>query len=64
MGVLKRLFRSLWGVTYPGVDLTPAIDCEACRIARTAGKDACNVHRTHHDPHHPSGGETSRFDPY
>jgi hypothetical protein len=57
MGVMKKWFRLLWGVSYPETSLEPAIDCEACRIARTAGKDACATHRTHHDHNHPKGAE-------
>jgi hypothetical protein len=64
MGVLKKLFQSLWGVSYPDTDMTPGIDCEACRIARSAGKDACAVHRTHHDPNHPMGGDGPRAAPH
>jgi hypothetical protein len=63
MGVLKKFFQSLWGVTDPGLELTPPIDCEACRIARSAGKDACAIHRTHHDRNHPSGHDPNGIGP-
>lgn len=56
MGIMKKILGSLWGVTEPDDHLTPPIDCEPCRIARSAGKDACNDHRTHHDRAHPMGG--------
>jgi hypothetical protein len=53
--MLKSFFRSMWGVNEPPEDLTPAIQCEPCRVARTAGKDACPEHHTHHDRAHPNG---------
>ena len=61
MSMVKKLLQSLWGVNEPDVDLTPAIDCEPCRVARLAGKDACVDHRTHHDATHPKGARPEEF---
>jgi hypothetical protein len=52
MGFLpKKWLRALWGVNQPTMQFDPPIDCERCRIARQAGKDACPEHHHHARPH-------------
>ncbi len=51
MGLVKKLFRTLWGVNEPSLEITPPIECDACAAARAAGKDACAEHHTHHAHH-------------
>jgi hypothetical protein len=53
MGFLsKKWLRKLWGVNEPGTAVMAPIDCEACRTARAAGRDACAEHGVKHaSPH-------------
>jgi hypothetical protein len=49
MGFLpKKWLSKLWGVTEPPRLLDKPIDCDACRIARANGGDACWEHHVHH----------------
>jgi hypothetical protein len=49
MGFLpKKWLRSLWGVSQPTTQMMDPIDCDDCRNARSAGRDACEVHGVKH----------------
>jgi hypothetical protein len=47
----KKWLRALWGVEQPSTKIAEPIDCDACRIARRAGGDACDEHAHHVRPH-------------
>jgi hypothetical protein len=60
MGVMNSIMRAIWGVQEPPAEITAPIDCEECRVARIAGKDACPEHHHHafsrrhgHEAHPP-----------
>ncbi len=55
MGIFKNFMRSLWGGPPAEETITPPIECDACKLARAQGKDACPDHHTHHDHAHPRG---------
>lgn len=59
MGIVKNLFRSLWGVSEPESQFSPPIECEACTTARAAGRDACPEHHTHHAHSRRDGGASA-----
>jgi len=50
MAFMKKLLNALYGVKEPTTEMAPPIDCEDCRDARAAGKDACAFHH-HQHPH-------------
>ena len=53
MGFLpKKWLAKLWGVNDPGRKFAKPIDCDACRIARANGSDACWEHHVHHPRPH------------
>jgi hypothetical protein len=53
MGFLpKKWLRKLWGVDETPATFAPPIDCDDCRAARAAGRDACAVHGVKHPAPH------------
>jgi len=53
MGFLpKKWLRSLWGVSETPTTFAAPIDCDDCRAARAAGRDACAVHGVKHPAPH------------
>ncbi len=53
MGFLPRKWlRALWGVNDVSSRVASPIDCDDCRAARAAGRDACEVHREKHPRPH------------
>ena len=53
MGFLpKKWLRSLWGVRDETTTLAAPIDCDDCRSARAAGRDACAIHGVKHPRAH------------
>lgn len=62
----RKWLRSLWGVTETSTEIAPPIDCDDCRTARAAGRDACAVHgEKHARPHvYDFGHEVSWGSPF
>jgi hypothetical protein len=57
MGLMKKLMHTVWGIESGRTSLIPPIDCDACHVARQAGKDACPEHHHRHArPHTYSVG--------
>jgi hypothetical protein len=53
MGFLpKKWLRKLWGVEQTPTTFAPPIECDDCRAARSAGRDACAVHGVKHPSPH------------
>jgi hypothetical protein len=52
MAIFKKLINALYGVKETPTEMAPPLDCDDCRLARAAGKDACLAHHHQHPRAH------------